>query len=416
MKPVIPHKINPLVRNDGLADQTMRAWMEGVTGFYNFFARRIIVINKLDDFKVQTETMITIESGYVYVIGDDITTDKGFVATGGFSMTAFSGAYNSLTYTGTGTMFTLTDSVAIIYDIGISCPNGTLIDSTGTGISIFERSGFFAVKNIGELNGTGFSNINWSNCTFYLITGDGLVLNGDIFVMSMTRVFWNTTSATHIAIDFSNALITTMELRDFEPLGISGSVALKGLPNSQNIVAGNIASIESSNFNNSDMAALDGVTVSDVRFEFSDCGGLQDTISDAIIYFRNNATNTTFSGVNTPAKVVATWSVERLSKFSHPINGRLVSLNERPAVFPVDLTLYVKATTGTSVNVTVHLYINGVVSAVATAYGTANNVSSTRLSLPWQLELEETEYIEVWIENNTNGNAILVVDGTLRIR
>jgi len=31
MKPVIPNIITPIVRNDGIAAQTMRAWMESVT-------------------------------------------------------------------------------------------------------------------------------------------------------------------------------------------------------------------------------------------------------------------------------------------------------------------------------------------------------------------------------------------------
>lgn len=31
MKPVLPHKSNSIVRNDGLADQAMRAWMETAT-------------------------------------------------------------------------------------------------------------------------------------------------------------------------------------------------------------------------------------------------------------------------------------------------------------------------------------------------------------------------------------------------
>lgn len=414
MRPVLPHKINPIVRNDGISEQTMRAWMEGVTNFYSFFARRIIVINKIDDFDTQTETTITLKSGYTYVIGDEITTSKGFVATGGFSMTAFSGAVNTLTYTGNGVMFTLTDCVANVFALGLSFPNGTLMNFTGTGISIFETCGFFNGKNIGEINGEGFANINWSNCTFYLITGDGLALNDDIFVMSMTRVFWNSTSATHIAIDMTNALITTMELRDFEPLGVSGSIAIKGLTDSQNIVAGNIASIESSNFQNSAMTPLDGIAVSDVRFEFSDCGGLQDTISDALIYFRNNVTNTTFSAVNTPTKVVATWVTERLSKFSHS-TGTVVSLGERQAVFPIDLTLYVRATTGTSVLVVAHIYVNGASISYSEQISVSNLIPS-RVIIPWQVLLNEGDEIEIWIENKTNANAILVQGGTLRLR
>lgn len=31
MRPVLPHKIAAIVRDDGLAEQTMRAWMESIT-------------------------------------------------------------------------------------------------------------------------------------------------------------------------------------------------------------------------------------------------------------------------------------------------------------------------------------------------------------------------------------------------
>jgi len=416
MKAVIPNLITPIVRNDGIAAQTMRAWMESVTGFETFFAKRIRVINSLSDFKNQTETAIILDAGYTYVIGDIIETAKGFYATGGFSMTAFSGAHNTLTYTGAGVMFTLDNSVAAVYDIGISCPNGTLINATGVGISIFERSSFFAIKNIGAITGVGFSNLNWSNCTFYLITGTGLVVVDDVQVLSMNRIFWNSTSNTHVAIDITAATITTMELRDFEPLGVSGSIAIKGLPNSVNIAPNDIASIESCNFANSAMTPLSGIQVSDFRFEFSDNGGIQDTISDALIYFNGNVSNTIFSAINTPVKIVATWITERLSKFNHAINGSPESLSERPAVFPVDVVVYAKATTGAAQNVTLYLALNGAIIAGTASTGIVKNTERTRFVIPWQILLNEGDTVSVFLENNTGTTAVLCEQGVLRIR
>lgn len=416
MKAVIPNLITPIVRNDGIAAQTMRAWMESVTGFERFFAKRIIVINTLSDFKNQSDTAITLDAGYTYVIGDVIETAKGFYATGGFSLTAFSGAYNTLTYTGTGVMFTLEDSVAIVYDIGISCPNGTLIDSTGAGISIFERSGFFEVKNIGTITGTGFTNLNWSNCTFYLITGAGLNVVDDVFVLSMTRVFWNSTSNTHVAIDITAATVTTMELRDLEALGVSGSIAIKGLANSANIAPNNIATIESCNFANSLMTPLSGIQVSDFRFEFSDNGGVQDTISDALIYFNGNVSSTTFTAINTPVKIVATWVTERLSKFDHSVNGDAESLSERPAVFPVDVVVYAKATTGAAQNVTLYIALNGAIIAGTASVGIVRNTERTRFVIPWQILLNSGDTVSVFLENNTGTTAVLCEQGVLRIR
>lgn len=417
MRPLLPHKLAQVIRKDGLASQEMRAWMEGVQEHY--VPNNHIDITKEADFPVQDATTITLKAGYNYHILKPVVTAKRFIVEDGVFMTANNTFALALTYTGTGTMFTAVNARWDIRFMGLSCPNGKLIDCTGFGITIFQDCAIFAVKDLGTLTGTGtnFTNFNWNNVLIVSVTGQGFVFNNDIEILSATKIFCISSSASFRMIDISNAVVTSGELRDIEPRGVTGSVFLYALANSANIKYRNILTIESCGLGESDMAPLGGgITVSDVRVEASDNGGLKDTIADALIYFRNNAVNTTFSAVNAPTKIVATWVVSRLSKFAHSPNGRLVSLSEKEIVFPLDVTLYAKATTGTPVDITVYLYINGAIDPVASASGSINNTTDTRLVIPWQPEFDEADYVEFWAENNTNSTAVLFVGGTARIR
>jgi len=417
MNPVLPHKIDQIIRKDGIASQSMRAWMESVQS--HFLPDRKIEITKEAEFPVQDATTITLKSGYWYQLRKPIVTAKRFIVEDGVFLTGFGTFALALTYTGSDVMFTAESAKWDVRLFGMACPNGTLIECTGAGITIFQDCAIFDVKNLGSLTGTGtdFTNFNWNNVLIVNVSGQGFVFNNDIQVLSSTKIFCVSTSASFRMFDISNAVITTGEFRDNEPRGVTGSVFLYALANSANIKYKNILTIESCGLGESNMLPLGGgIAVSDVRVEASDNGGLRDTIADALIYFRNNAVDTTFSAPDTPTKIEATWSVDRLSKFLHTPNGRLVSLSEKEIVFPLDVTLYAKATTGTPVDVTVYLYINGAIDPIASAKRSINNTTATEFSIPWQPEFNEAHYVEFWAENNTNSNAVLFADGTVRIK
>jgi hypothetical protein len=317
-------------------------------------------------------------------------------------------------------MFTSVNASWAINQLGFECPNGTLIDFSGAGISVVQDSSIYAVKHLGSFTGTGtnFTNFNWSNVLIASITGQGFVFNNDIRILSATKVFTVATSVTHKLFDISNAVVSGGEFRDIEPSGPSGSSFLYALANSANISANNILTIESCGLGASAMAPLaGGITISDIRVEASDNGGLEDTISDALIYFNGNATNTTFSAVNTPTLInSSTWATERLSKFSTNGSGKLTSLSEKRITFPTDDVFYVQATTGTPVTVSVYLALTGTILPSTKVTAQISNVSPSRFVIPWQLNLNVNDYTQAYIENNTNSTAVLVTNGIRRIR
>ena len=72
---------------------------------------------------------------------------------------------------------------------------------------------------------------------------------------------------------------------------------------------------------------------------------------------------------------------------------------------------------GGAITVSVYLAENG---SVITASKTSIDISGTSqafISIPWQIStVSETDYYEVWVENNTNTTNIIVESCKLRIR
>lgn len=378
----------------------------------------VVVINTEQDFPTQDSTTITLESNNTYVIGGSIVTAKQLILQNNTRLTG-----GVLVYTGIGSMLVSTNATYLIYDIIFYCPNGTLVDFSGDGISIMERISIVETKNVGVFNGNGinnFCNCNWYNCNFASITGQGLAFTGNINVFSYTKIYNVSTSPTHISINLGTSVFQTIEIRDYEGFGVSGSVALAGLPNSGNMATDKLGVVDSSGLNGIAMTPLQGIDIKDVRWVFTGCNGVEDTLEDCLIHFRGNVLETNIlassSDATNAVKVNAVWSTNRVSKFSTTTDGRINYLGERPITVPVDVSLHLISVGGGAITAAVYIRMNdGFLIDTGTTVDIAGNTSKN-ISLPWQLTFHPGDWVEVWIENTTNANNIIVKQGIVRIR
>jgi len=386
-------------------------------------ANNTVVINSESDFPTQDATTITLEANTIYRIGTPITTAKKFIIQNGASLTSESTFALGIIYTGVEGMFTSTNTSYIISDIAVSCPNGTLVEFNGDGISIIERIAVVETKNLGVFNGNGinnFCNCNWSNCNFGNITGQGLVFTGNINILSYTKIFNVSSSATHIGINLGTSVFQTIEIRDYEAFGVSGSVAISGLPNSGNLAAGKLATVDSCGLNGILMTPLQGLTITDVRWVFTGCNGVEDTVEDCLLHFRGSTTETTIvdpseDGSNA-VKVNAVWSANRFSKFTYTTDGRITYLGERPVTVPVDVSLHLISVGGGSITAAVYIKMNdGLIYDTGSTVDISGNTSKN-IHIPWQVTFSPNDWFEIWIENTTNSNNIIVKQGIVRVR
>lgn len=380
----------------------------------------LVFINQESDFPTQDATTITLEQNTAYLIGDSVSTAKRFIVEDGVTLTSPTPFGLTLQYTGSGVMFTSVNANWAIYDLRFDCPNGTLFDYTGSGIHLLERSVCNSCVNVGTFTAVGATSVNWVNVNFSLITGNGQVFVGDFFVLSITKMFRNSTSASYIGYDITSATFQTVELRDVEMFGVTGGISLKGSSGSTNIVANSIATVESCNLSGGDLTSLSGITPEDVRWDFQRCSKIADTLEDALIYFNDNVTETTITATSSNGSnavpINAVWQMGRLSKFTADSTGLVTYIGERPITVPVDMVINVIGTVGASRDINIYLCKNDITVPETKRGDFVTNTRSKQLYAPWQMTFEQGDTIRIKIENEDGTDNLICQQGMIRIR
>lgn len=380
---------------------------------FGAFADNVIVVNSESDFDQQDATTITLIANHQYIIGAAITTSKRFIVEDGASISSINPFSVVLVYTGGGAMFTSSSANWSIRQLGFSCPAATIFDVSGVNKTLLMADSLcVAANSVGSFTDISLVVIN---AGIFGLAGSGFVMSGIINILSISKLRQETTSASHIAVNLGTATFDNLEITNFEPDGPSGSVAISGAASSANINANRVATIKDSTLNGGSMTPLAGITTNDIRYRFDGNSGVADTIEDALISLTANATQTV-TALNTPAKVAGTWVVERDSFFSGDTTGRCTYLGERPVVVPIDVSTTISAASGTNKDISIYFAVNGAVIANSRIKNKVSVSDPRNTSSVWQYEFNQNDYVEVWIENNTDSINLICEDAVLRVR
>ena len=152
---------------------------------------------------------------------------------------------------------------------------------------------------------------------------------------------------------------------------------------------------------------LSGVSYTDNKTRFVNSKGIENTAEIGNYYMTNNTTVTTISTVNTPVKALGTTTANAINqKFNHTDN-RLTYVGALLRDFQVTATISLKSV----VNKVIGVYVakNGVVIPSSEMFSTTNgNGRSESITCQTILELNENDYVEIWVENSSNSANITV--------
>ena len=152
---------------------------------------------------------------------------------------------------------------------------------------------------------------------------------------------------------------------------------------------------------------LSGVSYTDNKTRFVNSKGIENTAEIGNLYMLNNATATVISGSGVPTKVLGTTTPNAINqKFSHSDN-RLTYTGGLIRDFQVSVTT--SLTSGNNNVIGVYVAKNGTIIAESEMYGTTSSSGRAEsISCQTILEMEENDYIEIWVENNTAAQNITV--------
>lgn len=152
---------------------------------------------------------------------------------------------------------------------------------------------------------------------------------------------------------------------------------------------------------------LSGVSYTDNKTRFVNSKGIENTAEIGNYFMTNNATATTISIVDTPVKALGTTTANTINqKFTHTDN-RLTYVGALIRDFQVTAT--VSLTSGNNNLIGVYVAKNGTVIASSEMYSTTSSGGKAEsITCQTILELNQNDYIEIWVENSTGITDITV--------
>jgi len=371
-----------------------------------------VLVGSKSDFPAPSVGVITLAADTEYFLTGDVSvgTDRLAVANDS-NIRAQSSGLATLTYTGTGTMLTGVGISSKISQIRIDCPNGTLLNMDGSGTGIFQMLNMTIgvadkLGTLTDLAGTQLFSILFGN-----IVTDGLLFTGShgAFLGSNLLV----TLAAGKLLDLGAATFDAFSFTTSFPTVAAGATMVSGAAASANINAGGFGTIENVVMKGAG-AALAGITIDDVQWQFSLNNAIADTKPDALLSF-NTPTTTTIAAVNTPILIAGTWTDEGKSQFTVTAGGRATYNGVKDLRVPISIGTSIEAASGSNKDITIYLALNG--SVIANS-GSPNRVSSNdpkNTSVMWQLTLSKDDFVEVFIENNTDAVDLVVNKASNRV-
>ncbi len=385
-----------------------------------YLANTTTVINSLTDLPAPSGGVITLAANTNYQLGDDIAlgTNRIDASAGNIAWTSTSIFGPTLTYTGTGTLFTVTDASFNIHDTRIVASTGTVFEFTepvapGTKIHLITSVQVDAAVKYGTFDDLGSLIVTNSNC---LNCADGLTLSGNAWsIVSIDKLALISGSTGFTGIDLGSTVSPDMNFTRLFFVAPATAVGVAGAGSSGNITVGGIGTFRDSAFI-AGLTPITGLSVDDIRWAFALNSGLPNTMPDAMLSLNGNATETVITTPGVAVKVLGTWVTERVSQYSGDATGRITYLGERVLTTPIDISVTVRSAGGTNKEIEVFLAINGTVVPNSGKNAKVGQNDPRSVVLFWQEVVSQGDFLEVFIANDTDTVNLIVETAILRVQ
>lgn len=378
-------------------------------------ATSTVIINSMSDFPdpVLGVRTLAIDTDY-FIASDLVTTDRFDVSAGNIVIRAADQITVSFLYTGTGDMFTGVDASFSLLNITIGASLGRCFNITGSGgTEIFRMNNvtIASCDRVGIFGGANFHAVEISHVTADSIITGGIEFTGVIEQFTGSFNDWTVASGTMLELgatvfQYFSSINNVAEVA-------SGATFMSGMSGSANIASGSLGrSVDNAAFGAG--TALSGITPDDSRWEFQLNDSVRDTRNTALISLTNNATATTIVSVNTPVKAAGVWVAQLGSQFTVDTAGRATYTGPKDSSLPVTISSSARMAAGGNKNISLYVAVNGVVVATSAARAEVG-VDGGRITIVWSHVFSTSDFVELWVENNSDTTNIVITDSVLRV-
>lgn len=132
-----------------------------------------------------------------------------------------------------------------------------------------------------------------------------------------------------------------------------------------------------------------------------------------IVTMQGNTTATTINGTASPVLTSGTWAAGSTSNFTASTGGRLTYTGAETLRVNVDASVTFKSAGTGEIDVSVALARNGSVHAASKRVTACGSIKAA-VSLPYNIELAQNDYLELYVANEVNTDDLTVTDAIFR--
>jgi len=371
------------------------------------------LIQELSDFPDPVAGVITLETAVYDINGAiDVSPNRFSVPDGAIvHFTGSDAVLDGVTSDTTGALFSGEDLGGLELFIGnYSVPNGTLLDFRppvqSFGAVFMENVIVFSTGGLGTLENTEGLAL-FKSALIDIGTGINLINSNKIFININQINTWKNQTTSYFIIDGTSSVISISSMSATpEP-----NETIFDIKKTSNINIGSITGNPIDLTQGGGIFAAGSKTQTDPNWQYVGNVNIPDSQTVGSMNFQDNATATTFVAVNTPTIINATWVEGENERFTFSSAGRYTYIG----LADVKATVMGIATLVPGGNTDMAIYIakNGSIIETSKGFRSSNRVD--QIQAQELIALSTNDFLEIFIENQTNGTSITATDGYFNV-
>ena len=368
----------------------------------------IVFVDTKADFPTASGGVITLGANITYFITNniDLTGDR-LVGSANTVLIGGSSENCTITSTGLGTgvaLFTTEWTTPIRHITFKDVDTALAIDGNTNPPVALDWTGvnFLNVPNVGTINTCD----NWIYSKGAFLNSKGLIFDGTTGTVGVDNSIFVGSGASGNILELASTATITRRFRliysSIVAFGATTGIYID--PSATVPTEGYI--LDTINFSGGS-TYTGGVTYTDNKTRFINCKGIDNTAEIGNYYMLNNATATTIASSGVAYKISGTTTANTINqKFSHSDN-RLTYTGGLIRDFQVSATA--SLTSGNNNVIGLYVAKNGVVISSSEMYATTSSGGRAEsIACQTILDMEENDYIEIWVENDSSTTDITV--------
>ena len=392
-----------------ISDDDMNAIKNEINILDGIVTGSATIVSSKSDFPDAVAGVITLVAGVSYRIVGAVSLGTDRIVTNGANLIGLSIFADSLTYTGTGTMLTITNVNFDCKNLTISATNGTLVSITGNSTHrVLFNSILSSSATFGTVTGVGVFEYAQGNIA---VTTNGMLFAGTPTALILTATGFNGLLTTGTYVDFGTAVFAVggdaVTVRANPPSGVT---FMSGLAAGANFGVGFRMSGGFFGATGTGVV-LAGIDVNDVNVTFTGNIGLQDSDHRAMVYVaQGDEAETAITGgdgdLGNPTPVLGTFTEVISQRWTTSSEGILTYHNGATTeVYRFTATLTIEPAAGT--NNVYHFYIakNGVVEVHTAAHIQVDTNDPEQITIQGDISATDGDQFQIYAEDQTGTQA-----------